>query len=115
MKLGETTLAPTGLLQDGLANTRLGLGTWPMRDEEASTAVRNAQNMSYSLIGTAEAYENEEALGKGIHTSDVPREDIFITTKFNREWQSKDGVREACEASLRRLGVDYIDLLLIHW
>lgn len=100
---------------NGLKIPQLGLGTWPMRDAEAQMAVRSALDVGYRLIDTAEAYENEEAVGEGIRTSQVPREQVFLTTKFNKQWHSRSGVRQACEASLRRLKMDYIDLYLIHW
>lgn len=86
-----------------------------MRDAEARRAVRTAINNGYRLIDTAEAYENEEAVGEGIRTSRIPREQVFVTTKFNKEWHSRTSVRKACEASLRRLKMEYIDLYLIHW
>ena len=66
-------------------------------------------------IDTAENYRNEEAVGEGIRNSGIDRDELFLTTKFNRRWHSIDGVREAYDASRKRLGVDYIDLLLVHW
>ncbi|WP_260923299.1 aldo/keto reductase [Novosphingobium sp. 9] len=107
--------APVQRLNNGVEIPRLGLGTWPMEDAEAENAVRTAIEAGYRLIDTAENYRNEQSVGEGIRTSGVPREDIFVTTKFNREWHSVEGVQEACKASLKRLGLDYIDLLLIHW
>jgi 2,5-diketo-D-gluconate reductase A len=77
--------------------------------------VRTALNGGYRLIDTAENYGNEAGVGEGIRASGVWRDDVFLTTKFNRQWHSIEGVRRACEASLKRLGTDYIDLLLIHW
>ena len=102
-------------LPDGLEIPQLGLGTWPLKGPQAANAVRSAIELGYRLIDTAEAYENEEAVGEGIRSSGVAREQLFITTKFNRQWHSRTGVRQACEASLRRLRTDYIDLYLIHW
>ncbi|MDE1178283.1 MAG: aldo/keto reductase [Edaphobacter sp.] len=113
--MSEPLTAPKLTMTDGHAIPLLGLGTWPMRDAEARRAVREALNNGYRLIDTAEAYENEEAVGEGIRTSRVPRDQVFLTTKFNREWHSRAGVRQACEASLRRLKMEYIDLYLIHW
>lgn len=112
---GSIQPAPTIRLPNGVEMPQLGLGTWPMNDAEAKVAVRTALDLGYRLIDTAENYGNETGVGEGIRTSGVPRADIFITTKFNRKWHSVVGVREACEASLKRLGTDYIDLLLIHW
>lgn len=115
MKVLEIKPAPEVRMNNGLTIPQLGLGTWPLKGEEAATAVRNALNMGYRLIDTAEAYKNEEGVGKGIRDADVRRDQVFVTTKFNRRWHSRTGVRQACEASLARLGVDYIDLFLVHW
>jgi 2,5-diketo-D-gluconate reductase A len=93
----------------------VGFGTSPLRGAEATIAVRTALDVGYRLIDTAENYENEEAVGQGIRDSGVDRTELFITTKFDRRWHSVLGARQACEASVRRLGVDYIDLLLVHW
>jgi 2,5-diketo-D-gluconate reductase A len=109
------TLAPTVDLLNGVAMPRLGLGTWPMDDAEAASAVAQAIGLGYRLIDTAQNYHNETGVGEGLRASGVARADLFVTTKFNREHHSVDGVRQACEASLKRLGTDYIDLYLIHW
>jgi 2,5-diketo-D-gluconate reductase A len=111
----QITPAPTIRLANGVEMPHLGLGTWPMTDAEAATTVRDAIDMGYRLIDTAENYKNETGVGEGVRAASIPREDIFVTTKFNREWHSVDGVRKTCEASLKRLGLDHIDLLLIHW
>jgi len=111
----KDALAPTVKLSSGAEMPVLGLGTWPMRGAECATAVRTAIESGYRLIDTAENYRNEDAVGQGIRDSGIDRAEVFITTKFNREWHSIEGVREAFEASRERLGVDYIDLLLIHW
>jgi 2,5-diketo-D-gluconate reductase A len=94
---------------------QLGLGTWPMNNEQAAVAVKEALDMGYRLIDTAENYENEVGVGQGIRNSQVKRDAIFVTTKFNRQWHSVEGARQACLASLDRLQLDYVDLLLIHW
>ena len=107
--------APTLTLANRVEMPQLGLGTWPMNDAEAAVTVAAALDMGYRLIDTAENYENERGVGEGIRQSGVARADIFVTTKFNRKWHSVDGARAACEASLERLGLDYIDLLLVHW
>jgi 2,5-diketo-D-gluconate reductase A len=111
----KITPAPLLTLNNGMTIPQLGLGTWPMNDSQAAQAVKVALNMGYRLIDTAENYENERGVGQGIRDSNVKREDIFVTTKFNRKWHSINGAREACLASLERLQLDYIDLLLIHW
>ncbi len=111
----KITPAPTLRLHNGVEMPHLGLGTWPMSDAEAAATVREAIDMGYRLIDTAENYRNEAGVGEGVRAASVPRDEIFVTTKFNREWHSVDGVRTTCEASLKRLGLDHIDLLLIHW
>lgn len=107
--------APTVTLANGVQMPQLGLGTWPMNDAEAAVAVDQALQIGYRLIDTAENYGNEAGVGEGIRRSGVPRGEVFVTTKFNRQWHSIDGARQACDASLARLGLDYLDLLLIHW
>lgn len=109
------TPAPTLTLLNGVQMPQLGLGTWPMNDAEASTAVRQALLLGYRLIDTAENYGNEAGVGEGFRQSGIPRQEIFLTTKFNRQWHSETGPRHAAEASLKRLQMEYIDLLLIHW
>ncbi|MCG2621951.1 aldo/keto reductase [Arthrobacter sp. I2-34] len=108
-------LAPVVTLRNGAKMPLLGLGTWPMENAEAAEVVEAALELGYRLIDTAENYANEPGVGVAVKHSSVPREDIFITTKFNKQWHSYDGVEEAFEASARRLGVDYIDLLMVHW
>jgi diketogulonate reductase-like aldo/keto reductase len=101
------------LLRDGSALPLLGLGVWQVRSgQEAENAVRWALEVGYRHIDTAQAYGNEESVGKGLRDSGVPREEVFIATKFYPG--SKDPEAEA-ERSLRRLGRDQVDLYLIHW
>ena len=111
----KITPAPLLTLSNGVEMPRLGLGTWPMNDAEAAETVALALDMGYRLIDTAENYENERGVGEGIRRSGVARGELFVTTKFNRKWHSVEGARQACEASLERLGLDYIDLFLVHW
>lgn len=108
-------LAPSLTLANGVRIPQLGLGTWPMNDDEAAVTVAEALRLGYRHLDTAENYGNERGVGEGLRRAGLPREEVFITTKFNRQWHSVDGARQACEASLARLGVDYIDLLLVHW
>ncbi len=108
-------IAPTVGLSNGVEMPQLGLGTWPMNDAEAARVIPRALETGYRLLDTAENYGNETGVGEGIRASGIPREEIFLTTKFNRKWHSIEGARQACEASLARLGLDYIDLLLVHW
>jgi diketogulonate reductase-like aldo/keto reductase len=91
----------------------LGLGVWQVENaQECVDAVRWALEEGYRHIDTAQAYGNEESVGLGLRESGVPREEIFVTTKFFPD--NKDPVA-AVEASLRRLGLDYVDLYIIHW
>ena len=106
---------PTVTLRNGLELPALGMGTWPMDDAQAADAVATAIETGYRLFDTAENYGNEVGVGEGIRRSGIARSDVVITTKFNKRWHSRDGVRQAFSASAQRLGTDYIDLLLVHW
>ncbi len=101
------------VLADGNSIPVLGLGVWQIPNGPTTVkAVRWALELGYRHIDTAQAYGNEESVGKALKQSGVPREDVFITTKFYPG--SEDPVAEA-EGSLSRLGVDYVDLYIIHW
>ncbi len=108
-------LAPTVTLAHGAKMPALALGTWPMDNAEAATAVEHALRTGYRHVDTAENYRNEEGVGEGIKRSEIPREELFITTKFNREWHSSEGVRTAFTNAVERLGVEYLDLFMVHW
>ena len=99
----------------GVEVPALGFGTWQLKGDEAREATRDALEIGYRQIDTAQAYENEHEVGRAIADSGVPREDIFLTTKIVGEALAGDRVGPATDASLERLGTDYIDLLLIHW
>jgi diketogulonate reductase-like aldo/keto reductase len=100
-------------LNDGNQLPMLGLGVWQVPDgNTCDSAVRIALELGYRHIDTAQAYGNEASVGKALRDSGVPRDEVFITTKFNPS--RKDPVAEA-EQSLRRLGVDQVDLYLVHW
>ncbi|NLU82192.1 aldo/keto reductase [Rhodococcus sp. HNM0569] len=107
---------PTITLNSGTTIPQLGLGVWQASNDETENAVRYAlDDAGYRHIDTAAAYGNEEGVGRGIRASSVPREDIFLTTKL---WNSDQGYERALaafDASLQRLGTDYVDLYLIHW
>jgi 2,5-diketo-D-gluconate reductase A len=93
----------------------LGLGVWQADDgRECEDAVRWALELGYRHIDTAQAYDNEESVGRGLRASGVAREDVFITTKFFPRARSKDPVAEL-ERSLERLGVEQVDLYIVHW
>lgn len=93
----------------------LGLGTWPMDNDAAASAVKAAVSNGYRLFDTAESYGNEAGVGEGLRRSGIGRDEVFIASKFNKEWHGGGGVARAFEESAKRLGVDYIDLFLIHW
>jgi 2,5-diketo-D-gluconate reductase A len=100
-------------LADGSLIPMLGLGVWQVEDSrECVDAVRWALEEGYRHIDTAQAYGNEESVGLGLRASGVPREEIFVTTKF---FPRRDEPVAELEASLRRLGLDYVDLYIIHW
>ncbi len=102
-------------LQNGQRMPLVGLGTWQMKDDVCRNAVTKALKAGYKHIDTAEHYFNEDQVRKGIEDSGVAREDIFLTTKL---WIDDFGYEEtlkACDASLERLGTEYVDLYLIHW
>jgi 2,5-diketo-D-gluconate reductase A len=109
------SLASTVQLIHGAQMPVLGFGTSPLRGAEAATAVRTAIETGYRLLDTAENYHNEDGVGRGIRDSGVDRAELFVTSKFNRHWHSVAGVQSAYQASLDRLGLDYLDLYLVHW
>ena len=109
------TLAPLIELNDGNRIPQLGLGTWPLDDEQVAAAVVHAVEAGYRHIDTAVKYGNERGVGNGIRASGVDRSELFITTKLDGEFQGHDRAVAGLEGSLKRLGLDYVDLLLIHW
>lgn len=107
--------APTITLRNGLELPAIGLGTWPMDDAQTAGAVTAAVDAGYRLFDTAENYGNEAGVGEGLRRSGIARSEVVITTKFNKRWHSREGVRQAFSASAAKLGTEYIDLLLVHW
>jgi 2,5-diketo-D-gluconate reductase A len=108
-------LVPTLTLPHGAEIPLIGLGTWPLDDAGAETAVARALETGYRHVDTAYAYGNERGVGRGLRASGVPREEVFVTSKFDVQWHSVDGVQEAFRMSVDKLGTDYLDLFLIHW
>jgi diketogulonate reductase-like aldo/keto reductase len=94
---------------------QLGFGVWQVPDDEAETAVTAALEAGYRSIDTAAVYENETGTGKAIAASAVPREELFVTTKVWNSDQGHDSTLRAFDSSLEKLGLDYVDLYLIHW
>jgi 2,5-diketo-D-gluconate reductase A len=109
------SLAPATVLLHGAVIPQIGLGTWPMDDREAERAIATAIEAGCRLVDTAYAYGNEQGVGKGLAASGVSRDELFVQTKLNAEWHGFEEVREAFGASTSKLGVDYLDLYLIHW
>ena len=103
-------------LASGVEMPRLGLGVWKAKDgEEVKNAVKTAVQTGYRLIDTAAVYKNEEGVGKAIKESEVPREELFITTKVWNDQQGYESTLQAFEESRKKLGMEYLDLYLIHW
>jgi diketogulonate reductase-like aldo/keto reductase len=106
---------PAHTLNDATTLPAVGLGTWPMDDAQAEEAVAGALGLGYRLIDTATNYRNETGVGRGIARADVPREEIVVTTKLPGRHHGYDETLASFEESRRRLGVDRVDLYLIHW
>ncbi|MFF2124423.1 aldo/keto reductase [Streptomyces olivochromogenes] len=94
---------------------QLGFGVWQVPDDEAEQAVATALESGYRSIDTAAIYGNEEGTGKAIAASGIPREELFVTTKLWNSDQGYDSTLRAFDTSLEKLGLDYLDLYLIHW
>ncbi|MFF1573496.1 aldo/keto reductase [Leifsonia sp. NPDC058292] len=102
-------------LNNGTSIPQIGLGTSPLDDAEVERAVIEAVAVGYRHVDTAAKYGNEVGVGRGIAGSGVAREEIFVTTKLDGGYQGDDRAIAGLDASLERLGLDYVDLLLIHW
>lgn len=102
-------------LSNGIEMPKLGLGVYKIQEEEMEGVVDAAIKAGYRAFDTAHFYFNEAALGKALQKSDVPREELFITTKLWNDDQGYEKTKQAFNASLEKLGLDYIDLYLIHW
>ncbi len=102
-------------LLSGPLMPRIGLGTYPMDDATSEVIVARALELGYRSVDTAENYRNEAGVGRGLRASGIDRSEVFVTTKFNAEWHGEDLVAQAAAQSLKLLGLDYLDLLLIHW
>ena len=103
-------------LADGYKMPQEGFGLYKITDEqEAVNAIKWAYEAGYRLFDTAQMYENEEFVGEGLRQLTAPRESYFITTKVSEANQGYDQVKKSVADSLKKLGLDYVDLLLIHW
>lgn len=108
-------MSPRVTLNDGNSIPQVGLGVWQTPAEETERAVTAALQAGYRHIDTAAAYRNEAETGRGLANSGVPREDVSLVTKLWNSDQGYDSTLTAFDASVERLGVDYLDLYLIHW
>ncbi|GAA3923458.1 aldo/keto reductase [Streptomyces gulbargensis] len=106
---------PSVTLNNGVTMPQLGFGVWQVPDDEAATAVSTALEAGYRSIDTAAIYENERGTGRALASSGIPREELFVTTKLWNSEQGHDSALRAFDASLEKLGLDYVDLYLIHW
>lgn len=106
---------PMIVLNNGKKMPQLGFGTFTLKGETATQAVTEALRQGYRLIDTAQGYGNEADVWKGVEASGVPRKEVFITTKIDTSAMREGKVRESIERSLKNLGGEYIDLMLVHW
>ncbi|MEU1540972.1 aldo/keto reductase [Actinacidiphila glaucinigra] len=106
---------PDITLNNGVTMPQLGFGVWQVPDDEAATAVATALEAGYRSIDTAALYRNEQGTGRAIAASGIPREELFVTTKLWNTDQGHDNALRAFDASLGKLGLEYVDLYLIHW
>lgn len=107
-------LDETYTLPNGITIPKLGAGVWMIDDETVEQVVLDALDVGYRHIDTAQAYRNEEGVGRGIQASGIDRKDIFVTTKLSGNIKDYEGARESIDKSLARLNLDYIDLMIIH-
>jgi 2,5-diketo-D-gluconate reductase A len=112
--MGQMTV-PRIHLHDGVEIPQLGFGVFQVPPEETQEVVELALDAGYRHVDTAAAYRNEQGVGAALDAADLPREDVFVTTKLWNSQQGYDSALAAFDASLGRLGLDYVDLYLIHW
>jgi 2,5-diketo-D-gluconate reductase A len=106
---------PTVALNDGHSIPQLGFGVFQIDPAETAEAVSNALEVGYRHIDTAEMYRNERGVGEAVRASGLDRAEVFITSKLNNGYHRPDDARRAFETTLTELGLDYVDLFLIHW
>ncbi len=107
--------APTFRLNDGHTMPQIGLGTASLNDDTVAPVIVTAIEAGYRHIDTAYRYGNQRGVGKGIRDSGIQREELFVTTKLDGEFQGNERAIAGLDECLRQLGLDYVDLLLIHW
>lgn len=113
--MGESGAAIPAVEAHGAAIPKIGLGTWQLRGEQCARIVDQALRQGYTHIDTAQGYANEAAVGEGLAASGVARDTIFITTKVQTQYMGDGDLQRSVAESLRKLRVDQIDLLLLHW
>lgn len=101
-------------LNDSRQIPAMGVGFWQIKKEDAKRVVLEALEVGYRHVDTAIAYDNEEEIGEGLKETEIPREELFITSKIPAEVKSYEGAKQAINESLARLGLEYLDLMLIH-
>jgi 2,5-diketo-D-gluconate reductase A len=106
---------PTLRFSDGHTIPQIGLGTASLKDDTVAPVIVTAIEAGYRHIDTAFRYDNQRGVGKGIRDSGMPREELFVTTKLDGEFQGNERAVAGLDECLRQLGFDYVDLLLIHW
>ena len=111
----STSLVPTVTLNDGHSIPQLGFGVFQIEPAGTAKAVSCALEVGYRHIDTAEMYRNERGVGEAVRASGLDRADVFITSKLNNGWHRPDDARRAFQGTLTELGIDYVDLFLIHW
>jgi 2,5-diketo-D-gluconate reductase A len=102
-------------LNDGTTIPQLGFGVFQVRPEDTQQVVEQALEVGYRHLDTAQMYRNEEGVGRAIAVSGIPRHELYVTTKLNNGHHRPDDARRAFETSLTKLGLDHVDLFLIHW
>lgn len=101
-------------LNNGKDIPMVGLGTWLINNDKVDQVIKDAVSLGYRHIDTAQAYENEEGIGRGIKDCGVAREELFITSKIRAEYKTYEEAKSSIDESLKKLGLDYIDLMIIH-
>ncbi|MBA4024211.1 MAG: oxidoreductase [Gordonia sp.] len=109
------TQVPNITLNDGNTIPQLGFGVFQIEPKDTAEAVKTALEVGYRHIDTAQMYGNEKEVGEGIRASGIPRDEIFVTSKLNNTFHEPDAARKAFDTTLKDLGLDHIDLFLIHW
>jgi 2,5-diketo-D-gluconate reductase A len=113
--MASSNPTPRLALSTGALMPVIGLGTWPLNDGQVARTVVDATAAGYRLIDTAAKYGNEAGVGQGIRDSGIARDELFVTTKLDGGYQGNDRAIPGLDTSLARLGLDYVDLLMIHW